>query len=89
MTGTDGTPVAGRIRSGCVFVMLTAGTGAAAGRGRMLIRAVSFLGPGWIEGADSFCGSAGRDSVDALDSEFISGPGGFGNGCKSGDAATG
>jgi len=56
MTGTDCTALAGRIRSGCLSVLLIAG--------------------------------AGRDAIDALDSELISGPGGFGKGCKSGEAAT-
>jgi hypothetical protein len=85
MTGTGCTALACRIRSGCVFVMFMAGAGAAAGRGRMLIRAVSFFGPRWIEGADAVCGSDGKD---ALDSELISGPAGLGKGCKSGEAAT-
>jgi hypothetical protein len=88
MTGNGCTALAGRIRSGCVFVMFMAGAGAAAGRGRMLIRAVSFFGPRWIEGTDAVCVSDGRGALDALDSEFISSPAGFGKGCKSGEAAT-
>ena len=40
------TLAAGREISGCVFVILTVGVGAAAGRGKTLIRAVSFFGPG-------------------------------------------
>src|SRR5438067_1211278 len=42
MTGA-GTAALGVIKSGCVFVMLMAGAGAA-GRGKMLMRAVSFFG---------------------------------------------
>jgi hypothetical protein len=56
MTDTGWTACAGRIRTGCVFVIFIPG--------------------------------AGRDAIGALDSELISGPGGFGNGCKSGEGAT-
>ena len=36
---------AGAAINGCVFAIFTAGPGAAAGSGRMLMRAVSFFGP--------------------------------------------
>ena len=36
----------GTVNSGCVFVIFTVGEGGAAGAGRILMRAVSFFGPG-------------------------------------------
>ena len=45
MTDGDGDFGAGTVSSGCVFVIFTP-AGAAAGWGRMLMRAVSFFGPG-------------------------------------------
>src|SRR5438067_5756159 len=85
MTGA-GTAALGVTKSGCVFVMLMAGAGAA-GRGNMLMRAVSFFGPRSIEAAvalSSLIGGTGR--IASLASSLFSVPGGFGNGCKSGEA---
>lgn len=45
LTGALCSFAAGTFRSGCVLVILTAAAGAAAGSGKMLIRAVSFFGP--------------------------------------------
>ena len=45
MTGEAGVMLLGCMMSGCVLVMFTAGRAATAGRGRMVMRAVSFLGP--------------------------------------------
>ncbi|HEY2615125.1 MAG TPA: hypothetical protein VGI42_05410 [Chthoniobacterales bacterium] len=71
---------AGRVISGCVFFMFTVG----AGLGRMVIRAVSFFGPGWTAAPLSrlstfpFPGRAG----------VLPGPAGFGKGVSRGEAAT-
>ena len=46
ITGAGCIPGAGRMSKGCVLVMLTGGLGAEIGLGRMLMRAVSFFGPG-------------------------------------------
>jgi hypothetical protein len=45
-TGAACTTAAGRMISGWVFVMFTAGFAVGSGFGRMVIRAVSFFGPG-------------------------------------------
>ena len=37
----------GTVSSGCVLLIFTAGAAAGPGSGRMLMRAVSFFGPGW------------------------------------------
>lgn len=44
-TGAVWTFGSGAVINGCVFVIFTAGAGGAAGSGRILMRAVSFLGP--------------------------------------------
>lgn len=49
VTGALCTFVTGALRRGCVLVILTAGAGGATGSGKMLIRAVSFFGPDWVE----------------------------------------
>jgi hypothetical protein len=88
-TGAAGTVPAGWINSGCVLVMLIAGAAAGVGRGKTLMRAVSFFGPRCIEGAaatfSSRAGGTGR--LAELGSAFVSIPGGLGNGCKSGEDA--
>src|ERR1700730_7189828 len=76
ITGTGCTVAAGRMSSGCVLVILIAGLGAEMGLGTMLMRAVSFFGPGWTDGADG--GEIGV--VAARASALISSPGGFGSG---------
>ena len=90
-TGATGVVPTGWINSGCVFVMLIAGAAVDAGRGRTLIRAVSFFGPRFTEGADmpfsSRAGGTGRTA--APGPAFDSAPGGFGNGCRSGEEAGG
>jgi hypothetical protein len=62
---------------------------AGAGRGKTLIRAVSFFGPRFTDGAavtpSSRTGGTGR--IAAPGSAFVSVPGGFGKGCKSGEEA--
>ena len=61
--GEAGAPPAGRMIRGCVLVMFTAGFGATTGFGRIVMRAVSFFGPGsteasgWISAA--VCSAAG------------------------------
>ena len=45
VTGATGLFVSGVARSGCVFVIVTAGAGGGVRSGRMLMRAVSFFGP--------------------------------------------
>src|SRR5947207_5320513 len=75
MTGA-GTAALGVTNSGCVFVMLMAGAGAA-GRGKMLMRAVSFFRPRSIEKAavalSSLIGGTGR--IASLASSLFSVPG--------------
>jgi hypothetical protein len=94
-TGATGTEPVGWISSGCVFVMLIAGLATGAGLGKTLMRAVSFFGPRFTEGAvvtlSSRAGGTGR--IAASGSASI--PGGFGNGCnmdeegEAGDATGG
>ena len=92
-TGVTGAGVdaVGWRNSGCVFVMLTVGATLDAGLGRTLMRAVSFFGPRFTEAADiplsSRTGGTGRRASPGA--AFASGPGGFGNGCRSGDEAAG
>src|ERR1700704_3683978 len=69
--------------------MLIAGAAAGVGRGKTLIRAVSFFGPRCIEGrAATFSSRAGGTGRTA---EFGSAPGsipgGLGNGCRRGEDA--
>ena len=86
-TGATGTEPVGWISSGCVFVMLTAGLATGAGRGKTLMRAVSFFGPRFTDGAvvtlSSRAGGTGRIAAPGS----VSIPGGFGNGCNIGDEA--
>ena len=88
-TGATGVVLAGWINSGCVLVMLIAGAAAPAGRGKTLMRAVSFLGPRCIEAAgvtfSSRTGGTGR--IAGFGAAFVSTPGGLGNGCKRGEEA--
>lgn len=89
-TGAAGAEPAGWMSNGCVLVMLTAGAAAGAGRGRMLIRAVSFFGPRWGAAPpllSSRMGAAGRNAE--AGSTLGSIPGGFGSGCRSGDTDAG
>jgi hypothetical protein len=79
-TGAVCTIGAGRMMSGCVFVMFTAGLGAPAGFGRIAIRAVSFFGPGWIEAPLKFSEEAGSVAFGRA-SEAAD----FGSGCNKGD----
>jgi hypothetical protein len=58
--------------------MLIAGAGAAAGRGKILIRAVSFFGLACAAGAELLVATLFGWVV-------VSVPGGFGNGCRSGE----
>ena len=84
-TGAAGMLPAGWIKSGCVLVMLIAGAVAGVGRGKTLMRAVSFFGPRCIEGAavtfSSRAGGTGRMAA------FGWMPGGFGNGWRRGEEA--
>src|SRR5438874_12137702 len=66
-----------RTKSGCVFVMSIAGAGAGVGRGKTLIRAVSFFGPRLTDGAIELpaAGGTGRAASPSI-------PGGFGNGWR-------
>jgi hypothetical protein len=69
--------------------MLIAGPATGVGRGKTLMRAVSFLGPRWLEGVadplSSRAGGTGR--IEAAGSALVSTPGGFGKGCKRGEEA--
>src|SRR5438045_3728415 len=68
--------------------MLMAGAAVGVGRGKTLMRAVSFFGPRFTEDAialSSRTGGTGR--ITAPGSAFASVPGGLGNGCRSGDEA--
>jgi hypothetical protein len=68
--------------------MLIAGAAVGVGRGKTLMRAVSFFGPRFTENAVPFSSRAGGTGrIVALGSALASMPGGFGNGCKSGDEA--
>jgi hypothetical protein len=51
----------------------------------MLMRAVSFFGPAWIEPAGLLSEAAGTDPMVALDPARTSEPGGFGKGRKRGE----
>ena len=66
-TGATGAVPAGWISSGCVFVMLIAGLATGAGLGKTLMRAVSFFGPRFTDGAvvtlSSRAGGTGRRGV--------------------------
>jgi hypothetical protein len=69
MTGAGGALPTERTSNGCVFVMLIAGAGVATGRGKMLMRAVSWFGPPLVE-----------DAAGCSPGTLASMPGGFGNG---------
>jgi hypothetical protein len=88
-TGAIGRVPVGWINRGCVLVMLIAGAALGVGRGKTLMRAVSFFGPRCIEGAavtfSSWAGGTGRIAGFGL--AFVSMPGGLGNGCKRGEEA--
>ena len=88
-TGAVGMFPAGWIKSGCVLVMLIAGAAVGVGRGKTLIRAVSFFGPRCIDGAavtfSSRAGGTGR--MGGFGAAFVSMPGGFGNGWRRGEEA--
>src|SRR2546423_7856567 len=86
-TGATGVLPVGWISSGCVLVMLMAGAATGAGRGKTLMRAVSFFGPRLTDGApitlSSRAGGTGRIAAPGS----VSIPGGFGNGCNTNEAA--
>ena len=87
-TGATGVIPTGWINNGCVLVMLIAGAAVGVGRGKTLMRAVSFFGPRFTEDAAPFssrAGATGRFAATGCD--CVSAPGGFGNGCRSGDEA--
>ena len=87
-TGATGVVPAGWIKSGCVLVMLIAGAAVGAGRGKTPMRAVSFFGPRFTEDAAPFSSrTGGTGRIAAPGSAFVSAPGGFGKGCKSGEEA--
>src|SRR5438046_6085477 len=88
-TGATGVVPVGWISSGWVLVMLIDGAATGAGRGKTLMRAVSFFGPRLTDGAliTLLSRAGGTDRIAAPGSVSI--PGGFGNGCKSGDDAGG
>ena len=81
-TGADGVAPGGWINSGWVLVMFIVGPEGLVGRGKMLIRAVSFFGPGFTDDPP-FCSRTGRTGRIPAGSS----PGGFGSGCKSDDEA--
>ena len=87
-TGATGVVPAGWIKSGCVLVMLIAGAAVGVGRGKTLMRAVSFFGPRFTEDAAPFSSrTGGTGRIAAPGSAFVSAPGVFGKGCKSGEEA--
>lgn len=83
-TGAAGMAPAGWINSGCVLVMFIVGAAAGAGRGKMLIRAVSFFGPRFTDD-EALSSRTGGTARTPPGSSLSARPGGFGNGCKSGD----
>jgi hypothetical protein len=88
-TGATGADPAGWMSNGCVLVMFTAGAVVGVGRGRTLIRAVSFFGPRFTDGALLLSSRMGTGRTAAPGSLLGSEPGGFGNGCKSGEVEAG
>jgi hypothetical protein len=80
MTGAVCTTGVGRMISGCVFVMFTAGLGTATGFGRTAMRAVSFFGPGEIPAKFPGAGALTRGAG--------SGATGFGSGWRTGEVET-
>ena len=81
MTGAVWMPAAGWTSNGWVFVMLMAGAAVGVGLGKTLIRAVSFFGPRFTDGLSTATGGTGPFS--------FARPGGFGNGCRSGEVFAG
>ena len=70
------------------MVMLIAGAAVGVGRGKTLMRAVSFFGPRFTEDAAPFSSrTGGTGRIAAPGSAFVSAPGGFGKGCKSAEEA--
>lgn len=67
------------------MVMLIAGSAWGVGRGNTLIRAVSFLGPPFVDGGDPFSSRIGVGRSRPEEGDCCGGPGGFGNGCNKGD----
>src|SRR5256885_2750765 len=65
--------------------MLIAGAAVGVGLGKTLMRAVSFFGPRFTEGVIGLSGLAAGTGRSA----FVSGPGGLGNGWRSGDVLAG
>src|SRR2546423_10971754 len=65
--------------------MSIVGAAVGVGLGRTLMRAVSFLGPRFTEGVIGLSGLAAGTGRSA----FVSGPGGLGNGWRSGDVLAG
>jgi hypothetical protein len=83
-TGANGVAPAGWINSGCVLVMFIVGAAGAVGRGKILMRAVSFLGPRFNDDAAVSSRTGGTGRIPPGPSVP---PGGFGNGCKSAEVA--
>jgi len=88
-TGDAGITAAGRMISGCVFVIFTAGFVSGTGFGRIVMRAVSFFGPGETPKLPGFGtgvtlaeGAGGGIGAKA-------GAAGFGKGCNMGDGGDG
>ena len=70
------------------MVMLIAGAAVGVGRGKTLMRAVSFFGPRFTEDAAPFSSrTGGTGRIAAPGSVFFSAPGGFGKGCRSSEEA--
>ena len=89
-TGAGWMPPAGCTRSGWVLVMFTVGRAAGVGRGKTLIRAVSFLGPRLTEGATEDSSRPDvTDWVVASDSAGFPIPGGLGKGRSNGEVSGG
>jgi hypothetical protein len=86
MTG-DVCAIAGRVIRGCVFLTVNAGAGD--GFDSMVMRAVSFFGPGWTETPGKFSEAAGAsagESKFAVVSALA--PADFGRGFRTDEAAT-
>ena len=87
-TGATGAVPIGLINNGCVLVMLIAGAVVGVGRGKTLMRAVSFFGPRFTEAAIALSArTGGTGRIVAPGSALVSAPGGFGKGCKRGEEA--
>ena len=82
--------IAGRLIRDCVFLTFSAGDGS----DRIVMRAVSFFGPGWTETPGKFLDAAGASAgeskfavVPASDKTGLA-PAGLGRGFRTGEAAT-